>query len=509
MSSTMAIRYSADPKRKWKTVTTVNGKTEYRRNCRLIKGAYYIIDEDCFFIENRWYRVNSGYIVQDYDTKQWHHVAKCRLTSGVVEIDAMGNPIFGYFSKNPYKSGIVIIHGSKHIVRDCTMLDAHGYREAVANGYWYHAREFGSEHNRIRNDSTAGRGAYNIEENVIDFRDKQKSYNDYKIKLSPDAIKFAKYLNGITFGLEYEVSRGNMPDRVLHKNGLVICRDGSISGPEYVSVPMKGAKGLMTIQDTCAELKKRTEIDINCSLHIHIGNIPTDRASIVAYYLTFKRIQDELFKMFPYYKTDSTGVKRRNYCQKFPLYFIPKHTGTPKEIYDKTVNFHYMQIYQMLLEDEKKGIVHPSVLHNRKTRTHPVHQKFHRPGRYYALNLMNCFFSSRNTAEFRLHGPSTNSQKIINWLFICNAIVQFAQKYAHEIITGRKQFNLMNVLDYYRSHFKGDKTAEFLSEYLMNYYADRVERINKDIMKMDTLSMWDIDDDKRYVFSYKGVSDLF
>ena len=52
------------PKLKIKVVTTINGDKEYRRNCKYIKGNYYVIDQDCFFVAERWYRKDSGKLIK-------------------------------------------------------------------------------------------------------------------------------------------------------------------------------------------------------------------------------------------------------------------------------------------------------------------------------------------------------------------------------------------------------------------------------------------------------------
>jgi hypothetical protein len=36
--------------------------------------------------------------------------------------------------------------------------------------------------------------------------------------------------------------------------------------------------------------------------------------------------------------------------------------------------------------------------------------------------------------EFRLHEPTFNSEKVINWLFICAAFLKYAQKHTNDIL---------------------------------------------------------------------------
>jgi len=46
--------------------------------------------------------------------------------------------------------------------------------------------------------------------------------------------------------------------------------------------------------------------------------------------------------------------------------------------------------------------------------------------RYHIINLVPFLFGKRGTIEFRVHPPTLNPIKAINWLFICNAILKFA-----------------------------------------------------------------------------------
>ena len=125
------------------------------------------------------------------------------------------------------------------------------------------------------------------------------------------------------------------------------------------------------------------------------------------------------------------------------------------------------------------------------------------------MNLMNMIFSERNTVEFRLHTPTTNSQKMINWLFICNAIVRYAEVNAKDIICGKSRITMEDVLNYYSTTFKGDSKAEFLSEYLYAYFVERQKEFEKDKEKGDYVSNWDMEKDKSYKFTYKNVTHLF
>lgn len=295
---------------------------------------------------------------------------------------------------------------------------------------------------------------------------------------------------------------GNIAENIQYRNGLISCRDGSIGGAEWVTIPMSGAKGLQTISSTCTQLSTRTNIDINCSLHIHLGNIPLDRASLVSYYILAYKIQDEMFTMFPYYKTDPTDVKHKNYCKKLKKLSIHSLKDSSKEGWNAYVDSIYNKIFSFLTEG-----ISPNSEWNRKRGRHPQRQKWQIPTRYYWINFINTLFSNRGTLEFRIHEPTVNSQKVTNWLFIVNAFVKYAQNNQKKIFSSSK-ISIEEVLNYYKNSFNNE-TAKFLSEYLIAYFNSRKEIFAKDLANGDIVSNHWLVNDKEYEFKYNGVTHLF
>lgn len=58
-------------------------------------------------------------------------------------------------------------------------------------------------------------------------------------------------------------------------------------------------------------------------------------------------------------------------------------------------------------------------------------------------NFIPYLFGGNNTVEYRIHPPSVNYDKILAWLFICNAILQ----YSHEVKEELRSFE-GSLLDY-------------------------------------------------------------
>ena len=515
------IFYKDNPNLGLPIVSTIKGETEYRVNCRRIKhkGAYnfYTIGKDCFLIEGTYYRKESELIDFDFETKTYFTIANnINRIRGVVSTEKQDN-IFvlkiGWFTPNIYnnvnfidKDGMKYTAISRDILDDCI--------EDISNGVFFpkHTLLQSSinEISRIRNTVNHQNKGYNIEDNDVEFQNKKDSYLNYPTPLSKDVRVYARMLSGLTYGLEIETIRGYLPDNLQNRHGVVICRDGSLKdengglGAEYVTVPYSGAKGLQTIVSLCDDLKNRNDIDIHCSLHIHAGNIQTDRLYLISLYKLCLNIQDEVFEMFPYYKTDPSGYKQKNYNQKLKSLFKTFNLcSLCKEDYNYFVNNSYERLFRFLSQGYD-----PCKQFNRENKKHPSTHKWNRDSRYFWVNFMNAIFSNRNTIEFRLHTPTQNAQKIINWLFIINAICRYASFHSKEILTSDKIITFKQVLDYYKNTFSNEK-ATFLSDYLYAYFEERKELFRKDLEKNDKLSAWEMNNDKDYIFKFNGVTHLF
>lgn len=503
------IRYKDNPNLKLKVVTTIKGKTEYRRNCRKIRERYYIINEDVFEIDGRWYSATSKLITLDYETGKYVVTKKTALVYGIVGFKAVNVPIFGYFTENKYNNLMVHVsgYGSVKALNDSVLLEGK-YIEDISTGVWHYSRDLSSNSiekmKRIHGKKVYTNKGYNIEDNAAEFDQKIKAYTDFPHKIATNAARYGKLLGQTSWGMEVETSVGYLPEHLQNRTGIVICRDGSIDNAEYVTVPMRGAKGLVNVKMMSEYLTQRTLTDIRCSFHIHLGTLPTDRLFIVALYALGMRIQDELFTMFPYYKTDWKGVKKQNYNQKLRKLGIGIiKPDMNKEGFTKYVDESYYRIFTWLNDG-----IPPDDNFNRNTNRHTQTAKWNRKQRYFWLNFMNLFFSSRRTAEFRLHQPTLNGQKMVNWLFICNAIVRYAETHAKKILSDGSPIPLNTVLDYYADTFK-TKEAIFLSDYLKAYVQDRKDYFYKDFNRGDFISDRELQDDKTYVFEYKGVSWLY
>lgn len=487
-----------------KVVTTFKGEKEYRKNCKYIKLKYYTINHDCFEIEGKWRTIENSQIIYDWEKETYILKSPYRhINYGLIK-NKDGNLEMGYFTSNPYnnipidskKYGSVLAI-SKDILDD-------NWIEDMRYHVWFNKTEVPTSHILTRqiiknSDNPAGRG-YNIEDNLSDFEIKKYNYTRYKTPITPKIKHLSRYIGDITFGAEFELALGFLPTHLQNRYGVVPVRDGSLNGgAELVTIPMSGAKGLQTIVDLADDLQKRAQINLDCSLHIHFGNIGTDKLSVISLYRLCRNLQEELFTMFPYYKTNPEGIKQKNYTKKLPKLNISSLKDMSKEAYEAYLIDSWNKLFSYYAE---KSVTLSTF--NKKTREHPIHNKWQRPSRYCFFNFMNMFFTHRHTLEARLSSATTNKDKAINWMLICIAIIRYSQKYAKNIITGDKTISLKEVLDIYPTLFPNDTKANFLSKYLYNYFTERQSLCKRDLIKGDYKSMWDIEDDKKYIYSYLG-----
>lgn len=375
------ILYKNDPELSLKVITTIQGKKEYRRNCCFIDNKYYLKNEDVFLVNNQWYRVETGKIVYDHEQKEWILKNKNPLINGIVDFKN-NEAVIGYYTANYFKN-CRVNHEKYGTIAciDVALVQDEGWFEDISSNIWYRVTAVSKEsRQKMQSIRTAERGftnrGYNIEENAGDFENKKKSYKEFSTVISKEVRRYAKFLGDITYGGEFEAIMGNVNDITQHKHGVVICRDGSLAGgagPEVVTVPMEGAKGVQNIINLCYELQKTVSIDINCSLHYHFGNIPLNREFIVALYVLSYKIQNDIFQMFPFYKTDPRGVKQKNYCQKLKKMAIHPCKDCTKEAYDEFIKDGFLKIFTFLSDGHP-----PSDDVNVKIHQHPIQLKWMR-----------------------------------------------------------------------------------------------------------------------------------
>lgn len=403
------------------TVTTVSGNVVPRSKCRFIKKEYYEMNVDCFFMsDDHWHRINNGQIAFDSEGQKWVLIDQVYLYDGIIGLNANKEPIYGKFSPNPLKN--VKMNGTMCITDDIP--EALGMTEELSTGeYWSPAKLGKNFENR---KGIGSRYSFDL---TYSAGPKIKSFSEahedgWKMKsYYPVKPKFPNELGITSFGFECETQNGMIPERFCYRNGLIPLRDGSLRHDgiepfEYTTIPLSGTKGLYTMLDVADLLNKYTEIGKMCSLHLHIGGYKQSKEFVVALHRIMLRIQDDLYSMFPsnYKFTSENGFKQKDYCAPIKNIRLLKNNTVDQ-------NFEVLYNFYSGGNGYFKGFGacnHPLDRENR--------QKWQISQRYYLENIVPFIWGSSSTVEWRLHSPTKNIHKMLNWLYICNAIMAYTEK---------------------------------------------------------------------------------
>ena len=437
-----------------KKVITIKGEELPISQCRKFNKLYYKLGDiniqnsgDCYLINGKCYREETGLIVYNYSIKEYV-ILNDNLLQGVVDV-ADGNLIIGYFNNNTKYSKITDKNGKSHWLYNVEIFNNNKeYREHLSTGNFYHISTLQAwKFNKIEFPNKNYKYSLPYDSKGI-IGNNLKNYNEnYNPEISQNIKNYAPLLENLSFGLEFETTKGHIPDRVLNQYGLIPLRDGSISGIEYVTVPMEGEKGLQCTADILKELKKRTSYsDETCSLHLHLGNIPRTKEFILAFFKVGMKIQDEMFQMFPLYKKYNYHIKNKNYSAPLPTFEILSQLDPIIDSRNIDENFGILYKYLSMGQDFK------SVGNNlENVLSHPAdpngNQKWNVKTRYYLYNILPLIFGNKQTIEFRIHTPTYDVNKILPFIFMNSLIVNFVIR-NQKLILNRKNFiNSWSLLD--------------------------------------------------------------
>jgi hypothetical protein len=445
-------------------ITTFDGTTANKRDCRFIKGEFYIKGKQCFLIDGIWYRINSGFIVYDYETKEW---ALSRSSSGLQKGIVGYHPeteevIIGSFTPNSFKNvNVLLPTGAKMPCLDYKILPKEIFKENVHSQQFQHINCLGNMSDEVPGISFNNNGygftlPYCVKDydlkTVAKIKDETEynfRYNYPKTKIGLMCNEFER-LGNYTFGFEFETYRGKVPAFRLGECGLLPLRDGSIQGIEYATVPLNGHRGIAILESACETLKKYSLFSDNESLHLHIGNINTDRKSIAYLYTICCILEDEIYSLFPKYYSCTSKFKARGKDYNMPL---------KKEFVSSEWEETFGNVSFYLAAGRKftgLGMTHP--LDPEGGHKWQIEQ------RYHWVNFIPVMFGNIKTIEFRCHVPTNNPVKAINWLYICSAIVNYSNYLAktNADLSQQKSLILSKVLDFAYSK----KLARYLRDYV-------------------------------------------
>lgn len=425
-------------------VTTINGVIKEKQDCRKIGGDYYIIGDpnvkdsgDCYFINDKYYRIETGYITYDYEKEEYVIKNHSNLANGVVEI-IDNKLVYGYFTPVKFKNVYVYSGGDKIISLSADIFKfTNKFREQLRDGMFYDINDIQAINfnKKFKPKSEYKRSLpYNCKDVINKYTE---DYNNNNIQLNSTIEKYGSVVRDLSFGLEFETTRGNIPDRLSKPLGLIPLRDGSISGIEYVTIPLSGKKGLQAIVNSCNLLKQRTSYDDSCALHLHIGGIPRTMEFILALYKTLIHIQDEVYSMFPLYKKYNFGVKQNDYTKQIPSDILLNQM-------DKVINkSNIVDNFDVLFKYLSQGVSfkgNHSLLDD--VDGHPSdprgNRKWQVQTRYLWCNMIPLIFDNKQTVEFRIHTPTFEVNKVLNYIVMCSNIINFVKDNTNSILSDYK-----------------------------------------------------------------------
>ena len=231
-------------------------------------------------------------------------------------------------------------------------------------------------------------------------------FKDRQTILNLKEYKASKYLKR-TYGIEFETNCGFIPENICYRDGLIPLRDGSISGVEYSTIILQGNEGLSLLEQQLNTLKTYTDVDKDCSMHVHIGGFPLDLNLIYRVNQICYCLQQDLCTLLPPYTFNTSQYKsnHKDYCKLVRKY------STPQKMYEGLVG---RKFFGSLTQ------AHPNdILRERKWQINT---------RYYWCNLINILcYNINKTIEFRFLRPTRCFKKILLWLYIFDAILSYAE----------------------------------------------------------------------------------
>lgn len=465
-------------------VKTIDGTEAPRSECRYIKGDFYLVGDphikdsgQCFRVNDRYYRLSTGYIVYD-ELKQEYVLKNESVISGIIGFNEDGSFIMGNFSRDNLKNvNLVDRSGMGYtVMNESIMKGTREYKYDKSRDRYAHiSSQDAVKFNKLRTIDYGYKTSltYDCRDVIGRYTD---DYNRSTLEISKNVKSYAPLLKGLTFGLEFETVRGVVPDRITRGLGLIPLRDGSIDGLEYATIPLSGEKGLQAAIESCKALEKFTEYDDSCSLHLHMGGVPRTEEYLLALFKVLCLVQDEFFEMFPIYKKYNFGVKRKNYTQPFDA--ITMMNQMDKTINSSNIKENFDVLYRFL----SRGQSYPEVGNNlSNVKGHPSDprgtSKWNITSRYFWVNLIPIVFGNKQTIEFRIHTPTTDHNKTLHYIYICGAILNYVRDNQDVILRGglRNKLSLHDII--VRTY---STSSQGLVDALLDYISERKRSVASD-----------------------------
>lgn len=449
-------------------VTTVSNKTVERNRARKIGDSFYEIGVDVHSIDGRWY--TNKKLQTDNFTKKLVIASTVNLNSclnskfEIVKSSRVVVVVLSLKRVSSYKIPSEIIYCNNLELNLAALLFCESEVENIKHAgiTVYDLNDYGI---RLPENTVIDKVfEEDLRKMILPPARRPKVYsvtsdtvfNEYVFEPSKKFDFLKPVLKNNTYGFEFETCQGNSFYKWVNPYGFTILYDGSITGPEYASKIMV-LEEFEKVEQFLKYLKIGHKTNNSCSTHIHIGGVPYTDENYMALFILFRRLQDEIDQLvYPYKRKAeflaSKKEKFKDHCKPFPL--LPK--VTVEEI-DKLFFSRMMPTdYFKTSEGER--------------RLSEI-QKWNQYSRYYFVNFTNYRIKRNGTIELRLLQGTLNFDRILFWLAINKAIIEFALENKKLIFDNKQKITLQDViLDQFNYDIKLQTTIfAFIREMQVEY----------------------------------------
>jgi hypothetical protein len=224
------------------------------------------------------------------------------------------------------------------------------------------------------------------------------------------------------------------------------------------------------------------------------------------------------YKKDPRNRVEELANKEKDYCKKLPSF---KFFNTSINTSDSDVVLNkFQEVFKFLNQTSNNGDSIQSVessVYSFDSRRNPIDAKWNQYGRYYWLSIFPYVFNNSGTVEMRLHQPTLNFHKTVNWLLINAAIINYVIYNTDKILQKDFKITLNDIISSYKTLFDqkddesqvSDPFKVLVTEYLLAYIKDRTDKYSKEESKGIYVDREELENDGSYQFEYNGVKDLY
>jgi hypothetical protein len=462
-------------------VTTVSGKKLPRGNTKFIQEGYHEKGVDCFRVEGKWFRLNSGYIGYNIDEKCFFLLKTVDKygfnTKVIIGLDSNNKHVYGFtklrreFFYPIYKvDGQVIYALNEKIassiakfddLRGVHILNSDTGTQIYVNAlnpknFPYSLKDYKLmsvlNEKIIRNPSLD----YNSFHAVIAKIYHEKNEEPLNSKLGK---QYNDSIGDITFGVESESANLGLAElnKISH-SGLVCLRDGSVDGLELVSLPHRGFEGLMSTISQFSAAQKSFVVNVKCSVHIHVGGYELSDQQILGLYCLCYRIQNEIFEFVPPYKRNIEYLKSlaHEYSEPLKSLGIVYNKGLISED-GNLVAKNFADCFTKFCQFITLG------RSNKLENCFQGEPKWKIESRYCWVNFTNFLTDRKGTLEFRCFPPTFDAFTIATWSILCKAIYKYGITKWKEILSDNFIVKVDDIWDVFLEGIEAESNQELIA----------------------------------------------